>query len=127
MVIIAILFVNCSYLSSSDEVKEKRAITPPAPVSVAQEVVVKEVKEKVTPKIEIGAIEVVESATVDDKTLVADERKVEKRIERDVPSSCDMWSDGCNVCTRKGHGSKKALCTVYPACHNRVLSCLKWQ
>ena len=90
-----------------------------------------EVIEKVAPKVEIvqepvemGAIEVVASANVSDKTLVADERKVTKNIKKDVPSRCAMWSDGCNVCTRTN--STKASCTTYPECHNRVVSCLQW-
>ncbi len=117
IILIGIVLVNCS-----DKVVEvKEVVEKPTPISSVVEVV----KEKEKP-IEVGAIEVVESANIDDATLVADEHKVEKRIESDVPSRCQMWSDGCNVCTRISSTSKKASCTVYPACHNRVVSCLQW-
>jgi hypothetical protein len=114
IVLIGIVLINCS--DKSVEVVE--SLTPtltPAPAPK-----VKVVKEPV----EMGAIEVVASANVSDKTLVADERKVTKNIKSDVPSGCAMWSDGCNVCTRTN--STKASCTTYPACHNRVVSCLQW-
>lgn len=76
--------------------------------------------------IEVGAVEVVESANIEDETLVADEHKVEKRVKSDVPARCNMWSDGCNVCTRDVGDSKKAFCTTYPQCKNRMVSCLEW-
>jgi len=116
IVLIGIIFINCS--DKSVEVVDKP--TPPKVEVRATKVEV--VKEPV--KTTIGAIEVVESASVNDKTLVADERKITKTIKRDVPSGCAMWSDGCNVCTRTS--STKASCTTYPECHNRVVSCLQW-
>ena len=115
IVLIGIIFINCS--DKSVEVVDKP--TPPkVEVRATKVEVVKE------PAKTIGAIEVVESASVNDKTLVADERKITKTIKRDVPSGCAMWSDGCNVCTRTS--STKASCTTYPECHNRVVSCLQW-
>jgi hypothetical protein len=108
IVLIVIVFINCS--DKSVEVVE--SLTPTPKVEVVKE------------PVEMGAIEVVASANVSDKTLVADERKVTKNIKSDVPSGCAMWSDGCNVCTRTN--STKASCTTYPACHNRVVSCLQW-
>jgi len=114
IVLIGIIFINCS--DKSVEVVEKP--TPPkVDVRATKVEVVKE-------PVKIGAIEVVESANVNDKTLVADERKITKTIKKDVPSGCAMWSDGCNVCTRTS--STKASCTTYPECHNRVVSCLQW-
>jgi len=115
VVLIGIIFINCT--DKSVEIAEK--LTPPKVEVRATKVEV--VKETVKT---IGAIEVVESANVNDKTLVADERKITKTIKRDVPSDCGMWSDGCNVCTRTN--STKASCTTYPECHNRVVSCLRW-
>lgn len=56
---------------------------------------------------------------------VIEEPKVVKRIGADIPTSCVMWSDGCNVCTRLGNG--KASCTTGPACSNKMFSCLQWQ
>jgi len=111
--IIGIFFISCT--DKSVEVVKK--LTPNV------EIVKKEVVVKAEP-VKKGAIEVVESANVSDETLVADERKVMKNIKRDVPKDCAMWSDGCNVCTRTT--SKQASCTTYPECHNRVVSCLKW-
>jgi hypothetical protein len=108
IVLIVIVFINCS--DKSVEVVE--SLTPTPKVEVVKE------------PVEMGAIEVVASANVSDKTLVADERKVTKNIKSDVPSGCAMWSDGCNVCTRTN--STKASCTTYPECHNRVVSCLQW-
>jgi hypothetical protein len=107
-VLIGIIFINCS-----DKSVEVVATPNPTPkVEIVQE------------PVEMGAIEVVASANVSDKTLVADERKITKIIKKDVPSGCAMWSDGCNVCTRTN--STKASCTTYPECHNRVVSCLQW-
>ncbi len=80
-------------------------------------------------------IEVVEVATVEprvveqkvvprNETLIA-EPKVIKNVPKDIPTSCAMWSDGCNVCTKIGKG--KASCTTNPPCHNKLFSCLQWQ
>jgi hypothetical protein len=110
IVLIGTVFINCSYNSV-----EETTTSTPVPQKV--EVVVSE-------PVKMGAVEVVETASVTDKTLVADERKIIKNIKSDVPSECTMWSDGCNVCTRTN--SKKASCTTYPECHNRTVSCLKW-
>ena len=110
IVLIGIIFINCS--DKSVEVVEKKTLK------------VEKVEEVVNEPVKMGKIEVVESANVNDETLVADERKIIKRIKVDVPSRCAMWSDGCNVCTRTN--STKASCTTYPECHNRVVSCLQW-
>jgi hypothetical protein len=59
-----------------------------------------------------------------EEEVVVEEPKVTKDIKPDIPPSCAMWSDGCNVCTRISN--RKASCTTYPACHNRLVSCLKW-
>ena len=58
-------------------------------------------------------------------TTMVEEPMVTKNIGSNVPSSCAMWSDGCNVCTRKGGG--KASCTTNPECQHKVFSCLQWQ
>ena len=65
-----------------------------------------------------------EEPIIVEETVVVEEPKVIKKIESDIPPSCAMWSDGCNVCNRVG--VKKASCTTYPACHNRLVSCLRW-
>lgn len=116
---ISIILIVIFFLGCSDKVLE---IINKHPTDKTK--TVERVKEK--PVEVVGAIEVVESANIDDKTLVADEHKVEKRIQSDVPARCQMWSDGCNVCTRISSTATKASCTVYPACNNRVLSCLQW-
>jgi len=118
ILLIGITLINCS--DKSVEIVEEKSAPPPKQEVISVTTKVEVVKEPV----KIGAIEVVESASVNDKTLVADERKITKTIKRDVPSDCGMWSDGCNVCTRTG--STKASCTTYPECHNRVVSCLQW-
>ncbi|CAA6816703.1 MAG: Unknown protein [uncultured Sulfurovum sp.] len=77
-------------------------------------------------------VEVVEVASVDEvvnvgsksETLIV-EPKVTKNIGADIATSCEMWSDGCNVCTRLGNG--KASCTTNPECQNKMFSCLQWQ
>jgi len=111
--IIGIFFISCT--DKNVEVVDK---LKPNVETVKKEVVTKE------EPVKKGKIEIVESANVSDETLVADERKVMKNIKSDVPTKCAMWSDGCNVCTRTN--SRKASCTTYPECHNRVVSCLKW-
>ena len=110
IVLIGISFINCSYNSVEET-------TTPAPTP-------KKVEQVVTEPVKMGAVEVVETASVTDKTLVADERKITKNIKSDVPTRCAMWSDGCNVCTRTS--SSKASCSTYPECHNRMVSCLQW-
>jgi hypothetical protein len=90
-----------------------------------------------TPKVAEQKVEVVEVAKVQEtkdvvaknvipknETLVP-EKKVTKNVDVDVPSSCAMWSDGCNVCTRTGGG--KASCTTNPECTHKMFSCLQWQ
>ena len=111
MILIGIVFINCS--DKSVEVVNNQILTPtPIPTIESKE------------PAKVGAVEIVESANISDKTLVADERKVTKRIKSDVPTRCGMWSDGCNVCTRTS--DSQASCTTYPACHNRMVSCLQW-
>jgi hypothetical protein len=68
--------------------------------------------------------EKIEEKIIVEEEVVVDEPKIKKKIKYDVPRSCAMWSDGCNVCTRID--AKKASCTTYPECHNRIISCLKW-
>jgi hypothetical protein len=46
------------------------------------------------------------------------------RIKGNIPSSCQMWTDGCNTCTRAKH--KKANCTMYKCQSNIKFSCLQW-
>jgi hypothetical protein len=110
IVLIGIMFTNCS------DKNEVVVVENPTP----------KIEEKIEEVVSIATapVEIVESANVNDKTLIADERKIMKNIKSDVPARCGMWSDGCNVCTRTS--SSKASCTTYPACHNRMVSCLKW-
>jgi len=60
---------------------------------------------------------------VRNETLV-EEPKVTKNIGADVPTSCAMWSDGSNICTRVS--TRKASCTTNPV-DQRMFSCLQWQ
>ena len=45
-------------------------------------------------------------------------------ISSAIPKKCQMWSDGCNTCTRKN--SRKASCTTYKCESNIKFSCLQW-
>ncbi|CAA6804332.1 MAG: Unknown protein, partial [uncultured Sulfurovum sp.] len=66
----------------------------------------------------------VKSVVPKNETIV-EEPKVVKSIGTDIPTSCAMWSDGCNVCTRLANG--KASCTTGPECASKMFSCLQWQ
>lgn len=88
---------------------------------------------QVEPKVEKATekVEVVEVAKVGEvkkepsKKELMEEPKVTKKVASDIPTSCYMWSDGCNVCTKMGNG-KKASCTTNPECINKMFSCLQW-
>jgi len=105
----ALVVMGCSDKTPSIEKNNERKIK----IEVVEVAHVYE-RKKVTPK----------SVVPKNETLVP-ETKVTKKIDSDVPKSCAMWSDGCNVCTRTG--GKKASCTTNPECHNKVFSCLQWQ
>ncbi|SFV50887.1 hypothetical protein MNB_SV-12-1097 [hydrothermal vent metagenome] len=80
-----------------------------------------------TPKansVKSNRVVVEQKPVIVEEEVVVEEPKVTKSIKSDVPPKCAMWSDGCNICTRMN--STKASCTTYPACHNRLLSCLQW-
>ena len=89
----------------------------------------KEVIEAVVPQTSTVVEELIEEKKVvtptTHATTMVEEPMVTKNIGSNVPSSCAMWSDGCNVCTRKGGG--KASCTTNPECQHKVFSCLQWQ
>ncbi|NEW59705.1 hypothetical protein GSY74_00270 [Sulfurovum sp. bin170] len=95
--IIGVIFIGCN--SKSITVDTKRVVEP------------KHVVEE-------------ETIIVEEKVII-EEPKITKNIKQDIPPSCAIWSDGCNVCTRLS--TTKASCTTYPACHNRLVSCLQWQ
>jgi hypothetical protein len=78
---------------------------------------------KVT-KVQESKNEVAKNLIPKNETLV-EEKKVIKQIDADIPTSCAMWSDGCNVCTRTGGG--KATCTSNSECRHKMFSCLQWQ
>ena len=115
----AVLFIGCSDKSP----KVEKVITPKVEAiqsevkSVMQtEAVVENTKEVVTQ-------EIVTPKIATNETIV-EEPKVTKNIASDVPTSCAMWSDGSNICTRVSAG--KASCTTNPV-ENRMFSCLQWQ
>jgi len=103
--LIGILFIGCS----------SKSIT--VDTSKTTKIEVKKVIAKKKPVIK-------EKPIVFEEEVVVEEPKITKNIKYDIPKSCAMWSDGCNVCTRID--AKKASCTTYPECHNRLVSCLKW-
>jgi len=45
-------------------------------------------------------------------------------VKGNIPKSCQMWTDGCNTCTRAG--KRKANCTLYKCQSNIKFSCLQW-
>ena len=45
-------------------------------------------------------------------------------IKGNIPKSCQMWTDGCNTCTRAK--KRKAECTTYKCESNIKFSCLQW-
>ena len=61
-----------------------------------------------------------------DPVLPADfkEEKKLKAMPSNIPTTCQMWSDGCNTCTRAGNN--KASCTVYDCTNKIKFSCLQW-
>ena len=114
-IMIAMIFMGCSDKAPIvEKVVETKAHVEVVEVQAPKLMEVREVirvKESVSP---MSANEI----------LVPD-AKVIKRIGSDIPSSCAMWSDGCNVCTRVGAG--KASCDTGPECTNKMFSCLQWQ
>ncbi len=122
ILLLGVFFINCS--DKTTELKRANEVSTNIPQAVITETVTVTPVTVAPMPIKKGAVEIVESASIDDETLVVDEKKITKNIKSDVPTKCMMWSDGCNVCTRSN--SREASCTTYPECHNRVLSCLKW-
>jgi tetrahydromethanopterin S-methyltransferase subunit A len=102
--LIGIIFIGCN----------SKSITVEAPKTTTK---IEEVAKKQKPVVE-------EEPIIVEEQVVAEEPKITKKIKPDIPKKCAMWSDGCNVCTRID--SKKASCTTYPECHNRLVSCLQW-
>jgi hypothetical protein len=110
------IFIGCSEKSP----KVEKVIEPVVKIESVQ---------VATPQVETiknEVVEVVETKTEalrSNETMVA-EAKVTKNIASDVPSSCAMWSDGSNICTRVS--TTKASCDTNPVA-NRMVSCLQWQ
>lgn len=97
--LIGIIFIGCN----------SKSITVEAPKASSEET---------------KQVVVEEKPIVVEEKVVVEEPKLTKDIKPDIPPSCAMWSDGCNVCSRIS--TKKASCTTYPACQNRMVSCLQW-
>jgi len=104
--LIGVIFIGCN----------SKSITVETPKTTKTEVKKVEIKEKKVIK--------KKKPIIVEEQVVAEEPKETKSIQPDIPPKCMMWSDGCNVCTRLSN--RKASCTTYPACHNRLVSCLKW-
>jgi hypothetical protein len=102
--LVVLVFMGCSQV----EPKVEKMTEAPKKVEVSEVKKAVEVKKEVMKKEE-----------------VLEEPKVTKRVGADIPSSCYMWSDGCNVCTKTGDGTK-ASCTTNPECTNKMFSCLQW-
>ncbi len=107
--VVAMVLMGCSSKESNVEV----ATQTQSKIEVVEVAKVEESK-KAQPKLKLNPNE----------TLI-EEPMVTKPIAPDVPAACVKWSDGCNVCTRKGGG--KAICTTNPECKHKIFSCLQWQ
>ena len=133
---IALIFVGCSQKTPDAEkpieakVKSKVAeVTKTTEIAKAVETTnAVEVQEEVGTAVEAVTIEekvpAVETHALKSNETIIDEPKVTKRVASDVPTSCAMWSDGANICTRIS--KRKASCTTNPITH-RMVSCLQWQ
>jgi hypothetical protein len=89
-----------------------------APVEIVQEAKVT-FQEEVKPQ----KIKVIEKKLTLPTNFI--EEKKLKPIGRNIPSTCQEWSDGCNTCSRAR--GNQASCTIY-TCNNKApFSCLKWQ
>jgi len=108
---VAVLFMGCSQI----EPKVEKSVETAKKVEVVEVAKVDEVKKAV----------IKETKPLKKKEEVIVEPKVIKTVGGDIPTSCFMWSDGCNVCTKVGNG-KKASCTTNPECINKMFSCLQW-
>ena len=108
--IVALVFMGCTKVQPPAE--------EPLPGAVPKNVEVPSVKKVMDAKKAEVKNEAVETKEV------FEEPKTIKRVEGDIPSSCFMWSDGCNVCTKVGDGTK-ASCTTNE-CSNKMFSCLQW-
>ena len=105
-ILTALLFIGCS---------EKTNTIAALPESSQKVEIVEEV---------IVEPRVVQKNVAPRNEMIIIEPKVVKNVAKDVPSSCAMWSDGSNICTRVSRG--KASCTTNPV-ENRMFSCLQWQ
>ncbi len=108
-VLVIMVFMGCSEKSAKVEVPKQ---------SKVEVVEVPNVSNIVETKVEIKKEQLRANETM------VEEKKVIKNIASDVPSSCAMWSDGSNICTRVAN--RKASCTTNPV-ENRMFSCLQWQ
>ena len=115
IVIVALLMFGCN---SKTEMVKAKVKTAKVQTSVAQSKVsstkvgtvkkaVKKLREE--PKLPAGFVE----------------KKALKPMTPNVPSTCKMWSDGCNTCTRAVGG--QASCTIYECSQEAHFSCLQWQ
>lgn len=113
--IVALVFMGCTKVQPPAE--------EPLPVAVPKNVEVPSVKKVMdAKKLEAKKAEVKKEAAQTKE--VFEEPKTIKRVGGDIPTSCFMWSDGCNVCTKVGDGTK-ASCTTNE-CSNKMFSCLQW-
>ena len=79
-----------------------------------------------------STVSVEESAYIDSSKGYSSEPSVVTHSEKTklmsvssaIPKKCQVWTDGCNTCTRKN--SRKASCTTYKCESNIKFSCLEW-
>ena len=132
--LVVMAFVGCSDKSTIVEKIEKNVVAPTATVesievkkaevtTLRQEIKSEVVENKVISTQRIEVIEKVEPTPVSRQSII-EEPKVTKRNTSNVPTSCEMWSDGSNVCTRVSNS--KASCTTNPV-GQKMFSCLQWQ
>ena len=123
-ILVAMVFMGCSDKSPELEKVVEPVVTQVQKVSepvVEVAPVVTQFKEVVKPVIQVEPVR--REALRSNETMVA-EPTVTKSIGSDIPTSCAMWSDGSNICTRVS--SRKASCTTNPV-GQKMFSCLQWQ
>jgi hypothetical protein len=112
LLIVALFLVSCE--TKREKIQPKVKLNPITIVEVVEEARVIEVKNEIQP--------IKEKLTLPVKFI---EKKVLKSIKSNVPRTCQEWSDGCNICSRKNVG--QASCTTYTCENQTAFSCLKWQ
>ena len=134
IIIVAFLMLGCD--SKTEMVQPKAATTD----TIKSATLIKTIPQNIhviteTPIIKVQPVvqyRTIQTNMQEVKTLTQDpvlptgfkEETKRMPIKKSIPSSCQMWSDGCNTCTRMSR--HQAECTVYKCNSNLKFSCLQW-